>query len=138
MEIRCKGEPDVSVYLGFSTLVIIFGVGIGFMVILNLASILTGIGLIALSLFALSKAIRSVSFGEKKITVKYFFGRNKIIYYSQCKKMYKANDGIIYTPFNVLKYENNGKEKKITFVCDDLELKKICDEYFNGFIPKFL
>lgn len=136
MEIKCKGTPDVSFYAGFSTLIVLCGLGIGFIAILNLASVLTGIVLITLSFFALSRMSRSVSFGEK-ITIRYFLGRTKVVDYSQCKKMYKANDGMIYAPINILKYDSNGKEKKITFVCSDLELEKICKEYFNGFIPKF-
>ena len=136
MEIKCKGESDLSVFSGMSTLFILGGLGVGLMSILTPASLLIGMGLIAFVLFILSRIIKSVSFGEK-ITVKYFFGRFRMIDYSQCKKMYRAYNGEIYEPINVLKYNRNGKEKKITFVCEDSELEKICNEYFNGFKPKF-
>ncbi len=134
--IKCKGNPDISLFGGMSTLAILTAIGIGFITIGNLASIITGLVLILISLFVLSRSIRWVKF-SKEITIKYFIGKTKSVDYSQCKKMYKANDGMIKAPINVLKYDDNGRERKITFACDDSMLKEICDNFFNGFTPKF-
>ena len=136
MEIKCKGNPDISLYLGMTTVLILCAGGIAFIAILNLGSVIAGLVLISISLFAFSRFIQHVNFGEK-ITVKYFIGKSKTVEYKQCKKMYKANDGMIYAPINVLKYDDNGSERKITFVCNDSDLELICNEYFDGFIPKF-
>ncbi len=135
MEIKCKGEPDLNVYLGMTTLIIICSMGIGFIIIFNLASILTGIVLISYCAYMLSRVTRSVTFSDK-IIINHFYGRSNIVEYSECKKMYKTNDGMIHAPINIIKYIRKGKDKKITFVCDDSVLEKICNEYFNGFIPK--
>lgn len=136
VSIKCKGNPDISLFLGMSTTLIIAALGIGFITIWNLSSVIAGLVLILISLFILSRSIRSVEFSEE-ITIKYFIGKAKSVKYSQCKKMYKANDGMITAPINVLKYDNHGSERKITFACDDTTLKEICDNYFNGFMPKF-
>lgn len=133
--IICQGEPTVNVVLGIFTMILLMLMGIAFITIFNKASVITGFILITIALYALSKGRKKVTFSEV-ITVKYFFGNEEIVQYSQCKKMYKTNDGLITAPINVIKYLKNKRERKITFVCEDEVLKEICDNYFNGFIPK--
>lgn len=133
---RCKGVPAISLAFGSISVLTIVGIGIGFILIWNTASILTGISLVLLSFFLVSRWERDVFFTPEGITVTFFIGRDLKVSYKDCKKMYKSNDGVLPAPINVLRYKKNSFEKKITFVCEDSELNAICDEYFNGFQPK--
>lgn len=133
---KCKGEPNISLILGLMSVVFLSAIGIGFVFIWNLASILTGFFLVLLSFYLVSRWEKEVLFTENGVSVEYYFGRRKTIPFSACKKLYKSNDGIIPAPINVIKYKLNQNERKITFVCDDAMLQEICDEYFNSFVPK--
>lgn len=64
MTFEFKGNPWVSMYLGFGTLIVLSGLAVGFIFIGSLEAVITGIALLALVAFILSKTIRRVSFSK--------------------------------------------------------------------------
>lgn len=137
MEIKCLGAPLLSMFMGISTLIILAAMGIGFILILNFASVLTGLLLFSLSVFVFGRQIKNVIFKNDYIEINYYFLRKtKRISYKDCKKMYETNDGLLPAPVYIIMYSKNNNEKKITFACEETKLHIICDSYFNGFRPQ--
>ncbi len=132
-----RGEPIINVFMAISGAAIIVILGIGLIGLWKLDTILIGTFLISLMIFSLRNAITKVVFSENGILVKYLYGHEKDVKYNQCKKMYKSNSGELPASINVIKFNEKGKERTITFACKNHELHDLCAVYFEGFEPKF-
>lgn len=132
MTFEFKGNPLISMYLGFGTLIMLSGLAIGFIFIGTLEAVITGMVLLALVAFILSKTIRRVYFNEGGIEVNYYLGKTRHVRYQDVKKFYESNDGILPAQIFVIKHENKHTKGKITFACSDNELEALLETYFDG------
>ena len=131
-----KGNPIISEILGFGALFILFSLGVRFILLWNIKSIIVGLVIVAIVIFVLSKFINKVLFLDDEISIKFLFGNKKLVKYKDCRTIYKSNDGLIKAPINVIRYKSINDSGKITFVCGDDELRELCDLHFGGHIPK--
>lgn len=118
------GESMTSWIIGVIGILIVIYFSITSILTLSILGVITGITLLLiLFLFAYFNFILKVLFYDNYIVVKYLFRTIRIPMVS-ATKVYKNKEGAIPTHVYVLKYNDEKKEKKITFYCAEKEFKK--------------
>ena len=138
IEFKCSGSPVLSIYMGVTTYIVLFVMGLGFIFIGNKASIITGALISLLCVYSFGRIIKFVIFSEDGILVRYNLKKSRKFEYKNCKTFYRTTDGMIHDDINVLIIDENHRKVKITFACEQETLRKICDTHFNGFQPKVM
>lgn len=119
------GESLISRLLGLSTGLIVIFLVISSILSWNILGLSTGLVLLSiLFFFVYYKLIIKVVFYEDYIEAKYLFKAKKIGITS-ISKVYKNQEGLIPAYVYVLVYQENGKNKKITFYCEEEDFKKV-------------
>lgn len=117
-------ESLISRLLGLSAGLIVLFLAISSILSWNILGFSTGLVLLSiLFFFAYNKLISKVVFYEDYIEAKYLF-KVKKIGITSISKVYKNQEGLIPAYVFVLVYQENGKNKKITFYCEEEEFKK--------------
>lgn len=130
------GESLLSRISGFFTLTVIFLLGIGFISILNTASIITGSILVLFCIFITNRIIKSVTFKDKHFEVKYYFGRKREVSYDSIIIIYKNMEGFIGSYVYVVGFKFKENTKKITFYCLENEIDKVFNCLENAGVSK--
>ncbi len=126
------GESIISRLLGLSAGLIVVFLSISSILSWSSLGLFTGFVLLSILFFLVYyKLIIKVVFYENYIEVRYLSKKKKIEIKS-ITKVYKNQEGFIPTHVYVLKYNDQNKNKKITFYCDDNQFQKVVSPWLSS------
>ncbi|MES2588049.1 MAG: hypothetical protein V4622_03655 [Bacteroidota bacterium] len=121
-----KGESLYSQSLALSSIALFLTYGISLTLKLNPLGIGIALVIFILTYFIIKlKFIKKTTFYKNEIVSSYFLGNEVVIQYNEISRIYKNQEGFLPTHVNVIRYVRNGKEKKVTFYCSDIEFANV-------------